>query len=225
MRIVVARCAVHYVGRGETRLAEAERLILINRAGAVAVYADDRHTPLNWMGAPCHLQVLAPKKRSRKPRHPTAQRWVVSSKRETLTIEIAEVLSDTEHVLAEAEPGLVRSWTEAHLEGWIAGHLDEVFEQPGWTLVGRQVKTTAGPLDLLLRDPVGVPVVVELKRVAAGAGPTDQCLRYISALEDDPALVGLRGLVLALTVKPKAREYAAARGVDWREVPAHLYRA
>lgn len=222
MRILVARCSVHYLGRGETHLPEAVRLILWNRAGAVSVYSDDRVTPLNWMMAPCRVDITYPSKRALK-KNPTAQNWLVASKKERLEISITEVISDTDHVLEEADPGLVRTWTEAHLEGWLSTHLTEVFGEPGWQFLDTQVETGAGTLDMLARDPNGIPVAIEIKRTASPPA-VDQCLRYVDALSKDPAMVGVRGMVLALTVKPRARTYADERGVTWFQVPEHLYR-
>ena len=40
MRLIVARCAVHYTGRLTARLPEALRLIMIKADGSVLVHAD-----------------------------------------------------------------------------------------------------------------------------------------------------------------------------------------
>ena len=220
MRLVIARCSVVYEGRGATTLPDAVRLIMVKRDGSVSIHSDDRaYKPLNWMLPPTTISVT--KRRSKK--HPDAQVWTVASKHEILTIKIVEVLSDTETALEEADPGLVRSWTEPHLQAWIAGHLEEVFREPGWTLVGREYPTGAGPVDLLVRDPNGFPVAVEVKRTAT-MNAFDQVGRYVTALQADPAYVDVRGMVVALTVKPRARALAASRGVQWLEIPVSAYR-
>lgn len=51
---------------------------------------------------------------------------------------------------------------EGYLEDWIAQ--DPSLIESGLTIVGRQVRTEAGPLDLLALDPQGTWVVIELKR-------------------------------------------------------------
>jgi hypothetical protein len=48
MRLIVARCAVHYTGRLTARLPEALRLIMIKADGSVLVHADaGGYKPLN----------------------------------------------------------------------------------------------------------------------------------------------------------------------------------
>jgi len=48
MRLIVARCEVHYTGRLTARLPEALRLIVIKADGSVLVHADaGGYKPLN----------------------------------------------------------------------------------------------------------------------------------------------------------------------------------
>lgn len=229
MRLVVARCSVVYEGRGSTVLPEAVRLIMIKRDGSLSVHSDDRaYRPLNWLLPPCTWEVLPPQRKPGRRRrgepaaHPTAAHWILRSSSEQLDIHISEILSDTSHDLEEAEPGLIRSWTEPHLQAWIAGHVSEVFGE-GWQFCAREVQTGAGPVDLVVRDPDGQTVAVEVKRTAT-MNAVDQVGRYVEALNGDPAWAPARGLVVALAVKPRARELAETRSVTWLEIPTHLYR-
>lgn len=216
MRVLTVRCAISYTGRGQTELAEAVRLILVKRDGSVAVHSDDGISPRNYMKAPCLISIV--------PLEDGTERWEVTSRKERLDIHILEVLSDSEHPLEEAEPGLVRSWTEAHLQAWIAGHVEEVFGQ-GWVFIAREFRLPgAGAVDLLVQHPDGTYVAVEVKRTAH-LGAVDQVSRYVEAMRKQPEFATAAGMVVAPDVRPRARDLAAARGIGFLEIPLHLYRA
>lgn len=215
MRIVVARFSVSYRGRGETELPEAVRLILVRRDGTVSVHSDDGLQPQNYMKGPNLLTV--------SEHADGTQTWVVAGKKESLTIRVSEVISDTREDLEEVDPGLERKWTEAHLQVWLAEHVEEAFGE-GHTLVSREYPAGgAGFVDLLIRDPDGAPIAVEVKRTAFPRAVA-QVRGYVEALADEPGMEGIRGLVIAIDVRPRARALAEARGVAWMEIPERLYR-
>ena len=220
MRVVVASCSVSYEGRGKTALEEAVRLLLVKRDGTVLVISDDSSSrPLNWLTTPIGFEIIPLETSLEAPDH---QRWIVSSKNETLTIDITQIFSDHQQNLEEAEPGLNRSWTEAHLQVWLAGHVEEVFGM-GWQLVSRECPTGAGPVDLFLLDNMGLPVAVEVKRRAT-MNAIDQVGRYTEALRLEPEWAKTRGIVIALDVRPRARGLAESRGVEWIEISSEHYR-
>jgi RecB family endonuclease NucS len=203
MRLVVARCTVDYEGRLTAHLPEALRLIMVKADGCVAVHADGgAYKPLNWMNAP---NVLVEEE----------TRWTVTNPRgESLRIELHEVLSDTTHELG-TDPGLVKDGVEAHLQRLLAERPEAI--AAGLRLVRREFPTDIGPVDLLCRDASGRAVAVEVKRRGEIDG-VEQLARYLERLDRDPALRGVRGVLVAQVVKPQARVLAEARGIDWVEV-------
>jgi endonuclease len=203
VRLVIARCSVDYAGRLEAHLPEATRLLLVKADGSVSVHADDRaYKPLMWMSPPVRL--------TEEP-----DRWIVAgAKGETLTISIAEVLSDTSHDLG-VDPGLQKDGVEAHLQMLIAA--DPCCVEDGLVLVRREHPTDIGPVDLLCRDADGRAVAIEIKRRGEIDG-VEQLARYVERLDRDPHLRGIRGVFVAQVVKPQARVLAEARGLTWVEV-------
>jgi RecB family endonuclease NucS len=203
VRLVIARCSVDYAGRLEAHLPEAVRLLLVKADGSVSIHADDRaYKPLMWMSPPARL-VEEP------------DRWVVTGVRgETLTIAIAEVLSDTSHDLG-LDPGLQKDGVEAHLQVLLAA--DPRHIEDGLVLVRREHPTDIGPVDLLCRDADGRAVAIEIKRRGEIDG-VEQLSRYLERLDRDPHLRGVRGVFVAQVVKPQARVLAEARGIAWIEV-------
>jgi endonuclease len=198
MRLVIATCAVDYVGRLSAHLPMATRLLMVKADGSVSIHADDRaYKPLNWMSPPCRL-VEEP------------DRWVVTSpKGETLTITIDEVITDTSHELG-IDPGLQKDGVEAHLQELLAA--DPTVLEEGLVLVRREYPTDIGPVDLLCRDATGAAVAVEVKRCLEIDG-VEQLTRYLLRLDRDGRLRPVRGILAAQQIKPQARVLANDRGI------------
>jgi len=196
VRVVIATCAVDYVGRLTAHLPVAPRLLLLKADGSLSVHADDRaYKPLMWMSPPC-TTVVADKV------------WTVTNKAgEQLVISVEQVHSDTSHELGR-DPGLVKDGVEAHLQELLADRCGAL--GIGWTLVRREYPTDIGPVDLLCRDGDGAHVAVEVKRHAEIDG-VEQLTRYLQRLET--VLGPVRGVLAAQSFKPQARVLAADRGI------------
>jgi RecB family endonuclease NucS len=198
VRLVVARCSVDYAGRLSAHLPLATRLLIVKADSSVLVHSDGgSYKPLNWMSPPCRL--------TEEP-----GRWVVTGKSgETLTIEIAEVISDSMFDLG-ADPGLVKAGVESHLQQLLSVQLEVL--GAGWRLVRREFPTAIGPVDLMCRDSAGVSVAVEVKRRGEIDG-VEQLTRYLELLNRDPLLAPVRGVFAAQEIRPQARVLAEDRGI------------
>ncbi len=185
-----------YAGRLAARLPMATRLIMVKADGSVLVHADGgSYKPLNWMSPPCRLA-----------EEPGC--WVVTGKSgETLTIEIAEIISDASFALGE-DPGLIKDGVESHLQELLAAQVGLLGD--GWRLVRREYPTPIGPVDLMcLADN---HVAVEIKRVA-GIDAVEQLTRYLELLNRDPLLRPVGGVLAAQSIRPQARALAQDRGI------------
>ncbi len=203
MRLVIATCSVRYEGRLRAELPEATRLLMVKADGSVSIHSDDRaYKPLNWMTCPCTL--------TEEP-----GTWTVKNpKGETLVITLLEVHSDVSHELG-VDPGLSKDGVEAHLQELLAAN-PEVIEA-GLRLVKREYPTDIGPIDLLCRDASGAAVAIEIKRIGE-INAVDQLSRYLERLGQDSRLGGLRGVLVASSIKPQATVLARARGIGCVEV-------
>lgn len=209
MRLVIARCSVDYAGKLAAHLPEANRLIMVKADGCVAIHADGgAYKPLNWMNAP--NKVVEEHDQS-AGRH----RWIVTNpKKETLTITLHEVFSDSDHELG-TDPGLQKDGVEAHLQELLAASPAAI--EDGLTLVRREYPTAIGPIDLVCRDEADAVVAVEVKRRGEIDG-VEQLTRYIERLKLDSSLGDIRGVFVAQVVKPQAKVLAESRGFTWVEV-------
>ncbi len=212
MRIVVAVCSVTYTGRGDTELPRATRAIIIKNDGSVSIHSDKSNKPLNYMG-PGHIHTIVTKGRQKI--------WNFDARKENLQVRLHKIISESSFELEVDDPGLTRDGTEHHLQAWLAANPQAIGE--GYTLVGREYPTGAGPVDLLLLDAQGQPVAVEVKRVAM-LGAVDQVSRYLEALSSMPNFGDVRGMIAALDVRPRTLELAYRRGFEcviidprWRE--------
>jgi len=198
VRLVVARCSVDYAGRLSAHLPLATRLLIVKADSSVLVHSDGgSYKPLNWMSPPCRL--------AEEP-----GRWVVTGKSgETLTIEIAEIISDSTFDLG-TDPGLVKDGVESHLQELLSVQLEVL--GAGWRLVRREFPTAIGPVDLMCRDSADVSVAIEVKRRGEIDG-VEQLTRYLELLNRDPLLAPVRGVFAAQEIRPQARVLAEDRGI------------
>ncbi|MHA6555094.1 endonuclease NucS [Corynebacterium pyruviciproducens] len=208
MRLILAHCTVDYVGRLESHLEPADRLIIVKNDGSVSVHADDRaYKPLNWMSPPCTLEELNIE--SDDGTDTGEKLWVVeSAKGEQLRITLHEVYEDISRDLG-VDPGLEKDGVEAHLQELLAEQVETL--GAGFSLVRREYPTPIGPVDLLCRDADGETVAVEVKR-RGGIDGVEQLTRYVELLNRDDLLSPVHGVFAAQQIKPQARTLAEDRG-------------
>jgi endonuclease len=207
MRLVVARCEVHYTGRLTAVLSEAVRLLVFKADGSVLVHDDSgAYKPLNWMTAPCVIEEASDSIVVRKPSGKTEDR---------LEIRLVEILSDVTHDMGESV-ALQKDGMERHLQEELAAQPTALGE--GLRLVRREWPTDIGPVDLMCRDEGGGWVAVEIKRVAT-IDAVEQLSRYLERIDGE-----CRGVLAAQNVKPQARTLAEARGIRCVEVDLAVLR-
>jgi hypothetical protein len=248
MRLIVARCEVSYIGRTNTVLPEAVRLLMLKADGTFMVWADGGSPnvkPLNWMTPPTVLE----EHRSSAGREGDGaggdgsdgngsgrdgaggdgadgdgplKRLIVRKQRddERVEISIAEVLADIEHEV-DIVASLEKEGLERELQELLADAPEWCGE--GFRLVRREWPTDIGPVDLMCRDPEDEWIAVEIKRIATMES-VEQLTRYLERIRLDPALASCRGVLVAKWIKPQARVLAQARGIDCVEVDIEVLR-
>ena len=238
MRLVIARCSVDYSGRLNAHLPLATRLLVHKGDGSLLVHSDGgSYKPLNWMSPPCALTVEQPDASAADDGVIEVWRVTHAKTGDALLVRIHEIVHDTSHELG-VDPGLQKDGVESDLQRLLAEQVDLVGE--GLALVRREFPTAIGPVDLLLRDPAGGTVAIEIERggdieesnvapsadggnrghVAvevkrrAGIDAVEQLTRYLDLLNRDPLLRPVRGVLAAQSIAPQARTLAGDRGID-----------
>jgi len=210
VRLVIARCAVDYHGRLNAHLPEATRLLVHKGDGSLLVHSDGgSYKPLNWMSPPCTLVVEAPGADAAAAG--VVEQWRVTHRKsgDELVVQIYELIHDSSHELG-VDPGLVKDGVEADLQRLLAEQVEVIGD--GLQLVRREFPTAIGPVDLLLRDPTGGTIAVEVKRRGDIDG-VEQLTRYLELLARDPHLAPVSGVFAAQEIKPQAKILAADRGI------------
>jgi RecB family endonuclease NucS len=210
VRLVIARCSVDYTGRLTAHLPLATRLLVHKGDGSLLVHSDGgSYKPLNWMSPPCRLEVEEPDAESAAVGVQEYWRVTHAKTGDALLVRIYEVLHDSSHDLG-VDPGLQKDGVEADLQRLLAEQVDVIGD--GLTLVRREFPTAIGPVDLLLRDPAGGTIAVEVKRRGDIDG-VEQLTRYLELLGRDPHLAPVTGVFAAQEIKPQAKVLAADRGI------------
>jgi hypothetical protein len=126
--------------------------------------------------------------------------------------EALEVFIDTiynEHAQPAGTRGeLHKMGAEREFSDLIAANLDRLGPRGTYELVAREWRTTAGPVDLLLRETAtGCPVVVEVKRSRIGPADLYQLRRYTDALAsmDEWSCYEARGIMVAPVLSKNAK--------------------
>jgi RecB family endonuclease NucS len=210
VRLVIARCSVDYTGRLNAHLPLANRLLVHKGDGSLLVHSDGgSYKPLNWMSPPCSLTVEAPGEDAASAG--VIEQWRVAHAKtgDALMVSIYEVLHDSSHELG-VDPGLQKDGVESDLQRLLAEQVSLIGD--GVTLVRREFPTAIGPVDLLLRDPAGGTIAVEVKRRGDIDG-VEQLTRYLELLGRDPHLAPVTGVFAAQEIKPQARVLATDRGI------------
>ncbi len=210
MRLVIARCTVDYTGRLNAHLALATRLLVHKGDGSLLVHSDGgSYKPLNWMSPPCTLVEEEPDAEAAEVG--VLQQWRVTHTKsgDSLLVRIYEILHDSRHELG-IDPGLVKDGVEADLQRLLAEQVGVIGD--GLSLVRREYPTAIGPVDLLLRNPAGGTIAVEVKRRGDIDG-VEQLTRYLELLGRDPHLAPVTGVFAAQEIKPQAKVLATDRGI------------
>ena len=205
MRLIVARCEVHYAGRVSSMLPMSVRLIMLKSDGAVMVHSDaGGYKPENWMTPPTRITE-------------TVESIVVekgsAAKLETIEIRLEEVISDSEHDMGPAAR-LEKDGVERDLQEALAAVPHTLGE--GLSLVRREYPTPIGPVDLMCVDGDGY-LAVEVKRVGT-IDAVEQLTRYLEYIRGEHGMDGCRGMLVAEQIKPQAVTLARDRGMATAEV-------
>ncbi len=211
MRLVIASCTVDYSGRLAAHLDLAKRVLMLKGDGSVLVHSEGgSYKPLNWMNSPCSLHIDEPDEDEQIDG--VTEVWTVQAAKsdDRLIIRIHEVVSDIVEDLG-VDPGLVKDGVEAHLQELLSDQIPTILGE-GWSAIRREYPTPIGPVDLLVHDPDGRPVAIEVKR-RGGVDGVEQLTRYLSLLSRDPLLVEISGVFAAQEITRQARTLAEDRGI------------
>jgi endonuclease len=203
----VGDCQVHYQGRARSMLNRGERLLLLKPDGTFLIHTAEKAKPVNWQppGASFSValddagQVVLTSHRA-KPEEMV--RVTFSSMRLLVAVPIRDA----------AELALLGS--EDDLQKLLFDHPELI--EPGFVPRRRERDSSRGYYDIDGDDAKGRRVVVEIKRGTAGVKEAQQLWRYVEELRRTNGTV--RGMLIAPTVAPKARNLLGDHHLEWKEL-------
>ena len=203
--VVVGVCEVSYSGRAAANLRQGRRLLLIKRDGTLLVHEAEKAQPKIWN--PPGSSTAA---------YVEGERLVVKSVRQRPLETVKAVFSTIDFIgvfnVDVAELNLVgseRDIVQALVESpWLI--------EEGLKVVGVEVPTEAGHIDILGVDKNNVYVVIEVKRDVAGHEAVFQLRRYVEVVSR--ARGKARGILVAADITPSAFNYLKDYGLKFVKI-------
>jgi endonuclease len=202
----VADCQVHYQGRARSLLNRGERLLLLKPDGTFLVHTAARAKPVNWQPPGATFSAAL-----------EGGRVVLTSYR----AKPEEIVKVTFHGIALLCSVPLRDGAELALVGTEDDLQRLLFEHPrlvedGFVPRRRERDSDRGFYDIDGDDAQGRRLIVEVKRTTAGVSEAQQLWRYVEDLRRGAP--GLRGMLIAPSVAPKARNVLRDHGLEWKEL-------
>ncbi len=197
--ILVGDMEIEYYGRAASHAPRGVRLLVLKVDGTLLVHEAQKREPLNWQppGAKSSFECVGNILRLRSLR---------TSPREEVIIDIYSVYLAKACKLASTK--LVVVGTESDIARMVASNPKVV--DPEATLVGMEISTPYGKIDVLLKKPDGKLIVVEVKNEKAGIAAVAQLKRYVEYYRSQG--IDAEGVLVAPSISEEARNALAREG-------------
>jgi RecB family endonuclease NucS len=171
--VIIGECEIHYQGRASSIAPLGTRIVIYKPDGSLLVHEGKDRDPLNWQ-PPGSLCISDVKNNSLEIRCRSTRYGY-----EIVTIRFRKILSAIWCKLSTK--GLEIRGTERDIVEVISSNPEIIAS--GAKIIGREVETPNGKIDLILRDDAGNIYVVEVKNEKAGIGAINQLDRYVKHIE------------------------------------------
>jgi len=217
--IIIGECEIYYEGRASSKAELGTRILIYKPDGSLLVHEGRDRDPLNWQppGSLCTPSVKE-----------NVLEITCESKKygyEVIVIKFRRILASLWCRLSTK--GLVIRGTERDLLELLQSNPELI--APGASVIGKEVETPSGKIDLVLRDRDENIYVVEIKNEKAGVSAVNQLERYVEYLENSISRTSARekkirviGVIVSPGVSERAREIIVRRG--YRHVDPSSFR-
>ena len=202
----VADCQVHYQGRARSLLNRGERLLLLKPDGTFLVHTAAKAKPVNWQPPGATFSAALEEGHVVLTSYRAKPEEIVRVTFHAIALLVSVPLRDG------AELALLGS--EDDLQALLFEHPHLV--EPGFVPRRRERDTKRGFWDLDGDDAQGRRLIVEVKRGTAGVSEAQQLWRYLDDVRR--AVPTARGMLVAPSVAPKARNVLRDHGLEWKEL-------
>ncbi|MCS7112100.1 MAG: endonuclease NucS [Ignisphaera sp.] len=197
--IIVGKIVVEYVGRALSYATEGNRIVLLKPDGSLLVHESSGVEPLNWQPPKsiALFSCIENKLRIRSYR---------SNPHEEVVIDIIKI--DFIKVCDIVATRLIVIGRESDIVNIIALNPSTVLNAS--MIVGTDVSTPYGKVDILLKDEKGNLIVVEVKNEKAGIAAVLQLKRYLEYYASRG--ISVRGVIVAPSITDEAMAMTIKEG-------------
>lgn len=205
--IIIGECSITYKGRASSSAPYGIRVVIYKADGSLIIHEGRNRDPLNWQ--------------------PPGSLCIPSATEEGLEITCNSEKYGHEVVIIRFRRILAAIWSRLSATGLeIRGTEKDILETiyrkpdliaPGATVIGHEIDTPSGKIDLLLRDREGRLYVVEAKNEKAGISAVNQLDRYVEYIErslkrSSEEKIAVIGVLVSPGISGRARELLIRKG-------------
>ena len=166
--VIVGICSIEYKGRAASYADFAARMLIVKPDGTLLIHESSKREPLNWQPPGSRIDAFCEN-----------NKLIVISKRysppETIVVEFNSL--DTLILCKLASTYLRVLGTEEDLVKLIISNPSII--EPGAEVIGKDIPTPMGKVDVVLRARNGSLIVIEVKNERAGISAVAQLKRYV----------------------------------------------
>lgn len=204
--LIIGECRIKFKGRAEAFLDYGERLVMVKKDGSVLVHRNEGCDAVNWQppGTKTSFflkdgELFLHAYRSKPP--------------EKMKIRFKKI-----KLIANMR---MQDKAELKLTGMEADYADKVEENPGiieegLRVIGRERRTDSGSIDIYARDKNNTPVIVEVKRSAAGVAAVYQLEAYVQDFKRKNREARVRGILCAPRIPPMVQNLLKERSLEYK---------
>lgn len=205
--IIIGNCSVDYTGRGESRLTNGDRALLIKSDGSIQIHRPEGYRPINWQPETSYIE-------ARVAGDTLVLTAIRDKPREILNIVFKKIyLVITGRLIDRGE--FIMYMNESDIR-------DLIYKNP-W-LIERDLRITSkekdlgvGSVDLVGIDRDGKPVLIEIKRTTATRDAALQLYRYVEGYARKTGSHP-RGVLVAPSFTTQALDTLARLKLEFREL-------
>ncbi len=190
--ILVGDLEIEYYGRAASHAPRGTRLLILKTDGALLIHEAHKREPLNWQppGAKSTFECVGNLLRLRSVR---------TSPKEEVIIDIYDITFAKACRLVSTK--LIVVGTEEDIVKMIVSNPKVI--DPSATLVGKDVPTPYGKVDVVLKKGDGKLIVIEVKNEKAGISAVAQLKRYVEFYKSQG--IDVEGVLVAPSLSEEAR--------------------
>jgi len=206
--IVIGICSIEYKGRATSYADSAARMLIVKPDGTLLIHESSKREPLNWQPPGSRIDANC-----------KDNKLIVISKRysplETIIVEFTSL--DALILCKLASTYLRVIGTEEDLVKSIINNPSTI--EPGAEVIGRDIPTPMGKVDVVLKSKDGSLIVIEVKNERAGISAVAQLKRYVEHYSSMG--VKVQGVLIAPSLSEEAKRLLYKEG--FRFVSAHEF--